>query len=350
MCPIPNVWTRYNYQAIAGANVAGGVSLQFDVVCGGDPSCAANVYFDNVSATIGGGAVPGAASGNSCVTVPPPPPPVTGDVFDDAVDAQWTDASIAAFDQAIGFSNCTDDDGAGCPSINWSVDPEAGRGNVINVTYANTTNFAGLIIGQTIAGLDFSSFTGGNIIFDINVTNNPTSQPFLMKIDCVGCSTAGGAREQNVGVPGAGWQTITVAVDDIVNSNGGPSGDGLQLGQVTTGLVIFPPFGQTSDVSYQIDNVRWEAAPAPSAPGDVFDDAVDSQWTDASLAAFDQAIGFSNCVDDDGAGCPSINWSVDPEAGRGNVINVTYANTTNFAGLIVGQTIAGTGLHQFGGR
>jgi hypothetical protein len=63
----PSVWTRYNYSAVAGNNVTGGVSLQLDVVCGGDAACSADVYFDNVSVTIGGGAAPGAASGNSCV-------------------------------------------------------------------------------------------------------------------------------------------------------------------------------------------------------------------------------------------------------------------------------------------
>ncbi len=63
----PSVWTRYNYSAVAGNNVTGGVSLQLDVVCGGDAACSADVYFDNVSVTIGGGAAPGSASGNSCV-------------------------------------------------------------------------------------------------------------------------------------------------------------------------------------------------------------------------------------------------------------------------------------------
>ena len=66
----PSVWTRYYYSAVAGganANVTGGVSLQFDVVCGGDATCSAAAYFDNVSVTIGGGRVAGAASGNSCV-------------------------------------------------------------------------------------------------------------------------------------------------------------------------------------------------------------------------------------------------------------------------------------------
>jgi hypothetical protein len=62
----PSVWTRYNYSTAAGPNVNGGVSLQLDVVCGADSGCAADVYFDNVSVTLGGGPVAGSASGNSC--------------------------------------------------------------------------------------------------------------------------------------------------------------------------------------------------------------------------------------------------------------------------------------------
>lgn len=96
---VPSVWTRYNYQGIAGVNVTGGISIQFDVVCGGDPSCAAEVYFDNVSATIGGGIVPGAASGNSCAGGGPGPGPgpgpllVNGDFETDPVDkAPWINA------------------------------------------------------------------------------------------------------------------------------------------------------------------------------------------------------------------------------------------------------------------
>ena len=78
------------------------------------------------------------------------------------------------------------------------------------------------------------------------------------KVDCVDCPTDAGQREQNLGVPGTGWQTISVPIDDIVNANGGPTVGGLKLDQVTTGLVVFPDYGSTAGVEYQLDNVRWE--------------------------------------------------------------------------------------------
>jgi hypothetical protein len=64
---MPSVWTRYNYSVAAGADVTGGVSVQFDAVCGAVAGCGGDIYIDNVSVTIGGGVAPGAASGASCV-------------------------------------------------------------------------------------------------------------------------------------------------------------------------------------------------------------------------------------------------------------------------------------------
>jgi hypothetical protein len=76
----PSVWTRYNYSTTAGSNVTGGVSLLLDVVCGADASCTADVYFDNVSITLGGGPVAGSASGNNCISSVGPNLVVNGDM------------------------------------------------------------------------------------------------------------------------------------------------------------------------------------------------------------------------------------------------------------------------------
>jgi hypothetical protein len=45
-------WTTYSYSATAGANVSEGITFQLAIVCGGVPSCSANVFIDNVSITI----------------------------------------------------------------------------------------------------------------------------------------------------------------------------------------------------------------------------------------------------------------------------------------------------------
>ncbi len=45
-------WTTYSYRAQAGANVTEGITFQLAIVCGGVPSCSANVFIDNVSIRI----------------------------------------------------------------------------------------------------------------------------------------------------------------------------------------------------------------------------------------------------------------------------------------------------------
>ncbi len=45
-------WTTYTYTPAAAANVSEGVTFQIGVVCGGDPSCSADVFIDNVSIVV----------------------------------------------------------------------------------------------------------------------------------------------------------------------------------------------------------------------------------------------------------------------------------------------------------
>lgn len=45
----PMVWTTFTFTAIAGADVSGGVTLQFAAICGAVVDCVSDIYFDNVS-------------------------------------------------------------------------------------------------------------------------------------------------------------------------------------------------------------------------------------------------------------------------------------------------------------
>ncbi|MEN7341351.1 MAG: carbohydrate binding domain-containing protein [Pseudomonadota bacterium] len=45
-------WTSYSYTPNAGADVTRGITLQFAIVCGGAPTCSADVFIDNVSVTL----------------------------------------------------------------------------------------------------------------------------------------------------------------------------------------------------------------------------------------------------------------------------------------------------------
>lgn len=53
-----SVWTSYEYNTTAGADVGGGITLALKVGCGAVPGCTADVYFDNVSFQADVSAVP----------------------------------------------------------------------------------------------------------------------------------------------------------------------------------------------------------------------------------------------------------------------------------------------------
>lgn len=62
----PDTWTTHNFSATVGSDSSGGVTLQFNVACGGDPACASAYSIDNVII-------------NADVEVEPPPPPPPGE-------------------------------------------------------------------------------------------------------------------------------------------------------------------------------------------------------------------------------------------------------------------------------
>lgn len=54
-------WTLYEYTAIAGPDVSGGVTLQLGAVCGGASTCVSDIFIDNVSVSVSAVPVPAAA-------------------------------------------------------------------------------------------------------------------------------------------------------------------------------------------------------------------------------------------------------------------------------------------------
>ena len=66
------------------------------------------------------------------------------------VDGVW-DRGINAFDQAIGWGDCSNDGGEGCPSIAWEFVSDPDRGDVLQVTHANNQNLAGLFFASSAA-------------------------------------------------------------------------------------------------------------------------------------------------------------------------------------------------------
>ena len=94
-----------------------------------------------------------------------------------------------------------------------------------------------------------SDFAPGYLSFDIKVIQEGQNYAgFVMKADCFFPCSSGDQAVGNVGLDG--WETVRVPVTQL-------AAGGLNLFRVNTGLTIFPVFGETEDVIYRLDNVRW---------------------------------------------------------------------------------------------
>ncbi|MEY2909645.1 MAG: hypothetical protein RLZZ602_2168, partial [Pseudomonadota bacterium] len=176
---------------------------------------------------------------------PPGPSVPPASVFNDGVVGELWEAGINAFDEGIGYNSCPEGPSA-CPNINWEVVDDEERGPVLEVSHG--PGFAGLFF-ETAEGRDMSAYSEGTLRFDIKViANGINNAGFLAKVDCFfPC----GAADQPLGRVGQdGWETVEIAVGDLISS-------GLDPSKVSNGLVIFPAFGETDGVIYRLDNVEW---------------------------------------------------------------------------------------------
>ena len=164
-------------------------------------------------------------------------------VFDEGRTAPIWDEGISAFDEAIGFGNCNEDGGAGCPSIAWRVVDDAERGAVLEIEHASSGAFAGLFI-STAGIVDVSDYGAGSVVFDVKVVSG--DDRITMKLDCIFPCTSGDRALGSRG--GAGWETVEVRLADLVTG-------GLVLERVNTGIVLWAT--GTTDTVFRIDNVRF---------------------------------------------------------------------------------------------
>ena len=177
----PSVWTRYNYIAVAGSDVTGGISLQLDVVCGADAACSADVYFDNVSVTIGGGPVAGNASGNSCV----------------ADDTGSTGSSNIDF-EGMADSYTFSDFGGGTASI--IANPDVSGINT-STQVGQMMKFTGEVYGGSTLSLDSAIDIADGSTFTLKVWSNRVVA-VLFKLEAMNV-------ERIVNHGGTGWEELT---------------------------------------------------------------------------------------------------------------------------------------------
>ena len=159
-----------------------------------------------------------------------------------AVSTLW-DRGINAFDSAIGWAECNNDGGAGCPSIAWQIVNDNERGDVLEVSHSASGDVAGLFISMSSA-LNLSNHADGKLIFDVKVVSGDSK--ITMKLDCIYPCTSG---EQHLGSLGAaGWETVEISLASLANA-------GLNLSSVNTGIVIWAT--DTTSTIFQLDNIHF---------------------------------------------------------------------------------------------
>ena len=202
-------------------------------------SAAAHVQVDNIQV------VCGHKNNNGCGIKAPSVEIDTEilEVFIDSVNESiWTNGA-GGWDNGVNSDYYTGDTSN---HVNWQLveSGETGHDTILDVTF-NADGDDGVFYIQSGQPVDLSSFSSGNLIFDIK----SNTSGFTYKVDCISpCGTG----DRPLSVVGDGeWQTITIAVSDLVSQ-------GLNLNSANTGLVIFPTWGDQQGITFQLDNIRWQ--------------------------------------------------------------------------------------------
>lgn len=165
-------------------------------------------------------------------------------VLDDGQVGSTWDNGILAWDQAINYEVCSNDFGAGCPTVSWGWVGSGNRGQVLQGRWSNNNQRAGIFF-QTLTPTNLSRFSGGVLEFDIRAVSGAARVE--IKVDCEYPCASGDYRFSQA-VTGT-WQRLSVPVSWLVDS-------GLDLTRVSTGLVFWPADGHAG-VTLEIDRVLW---------------------------------------------------------------------------------------------
>ena len=191
------------------------------------------------------------------------------------------DAGFGAYDQAIDYATCDNDNGSDCPSISWALASDADRGQVLEISRVDNNNDAGFFI-KTNNPYDATGFAGGTLEFDIQIVSG---DPRLsVKVDCVYPCTSG---DFELGViEGNNWQTVQVDINELVAQD-------LDLSSVDTGLVIWPT--AHSATVFRLDRVRWVANPdgATATAGAVSQPS--ETWINPNFEGPTSATSYAGC-------------------------------------------------------
>jgi beta-glucanase (GH16 family) len=180
---------------------------------------------------------------------------------DGAIGANW-DEGITAYDQDLNWQSCLAP--SGCPNIDWAFvndsDPDSDgspRGDVLEVTHADTERLAGVIISSS-TGVNIRSATNGFLKFDLKIIEGGPSVTF--KTDC-GFPCSGADQFHTVSELNK-WETVIVPISSVKQG-------GLDLGNIRAALVINGTNVQFDDTltRFRLDNASFDCR-APECAGE----------------------------------------------------------------------------------
>ena len=195
------------------------------------------------------------------IVIAPPVGEIIDIIKDGAIGATW-DAPISAYDQDLNWNSCVAP--SGCPNIDWAfvndsdLDSDGSpRGDVLEVTHAETERLAGVIISSS-TGVNIRSATNGFLKFDLKIIEGGPSVTF--KTDC-GHPCAGVDQYHTVSELNK-WVTVIVPISSV-------SQGGLDLGNIRSALVINGTDAQIDDTltRFRLDNASFDCR-APVCAGE----------------------------------------------------------------------------------
>jgi len=155
------------------------------------------------------------------------------------------DLGTRAYDSAINYDLCVNDNGEACPSISWSYLSDEERGTVLEIRHEPAAAYAALFT-ESSTGVDLSDFAGGHFVLDLKHIEGPND--YRVKLDCFYPCTS--AHIDLTVQPGNDWQTVKVPMSGFTST-------GLDITNVNTGIVIWAR--DHNGTRFRIDKVRFEA-------------------------------------------------------------------------------------------
>ncbi|MED5309576.1 MAG: family 16 glycosylhydrolase, partial [Pseudomonadota bacterium] len=259
-------------------------------------------------------------------------------VFTDGeIDPTWNEGFNGA-DSAIGWSDCSNDGGEGCPNIAWALVNDPDRGQVLQIEHSSAGQQAIFFI-KTANPQNLSVYAGGQVKFDIKTISGDSN--YTMKIDCVYPCSSG---DRSLGVKGQDdWEEVSIEVDDLVDA-------GLSLVSVNTGIVIWA--SQYTNTIFQIDNIRWEDTDGGEEPVDPV--GGDDGWIIPNYAGHISPSNYDDyelvwADEFDGSEINTDNWSFDVGGwGWGN--NERQFHTSRNAYVKDGMLVIRAQEEEYGGN